>query len=151
MSATLSSRARTHLVIDTTVWLSAAISDSGAPAALVQRALAQGIVIFSDATFAELETRLWKSKFDRYTTLDGRRAILRGIKASAVWATIPDAISAQKYCRDVDDDKFIHLALAAAALWLITGDQDLLVIDHELPITIMSPANALRTPHFLVE
>ena len=37
--------------------------------------LSNGIPVFSAATFAELETRLWKPKFDRYLSMESRRAI----------------------------------------------------------------------------
>lgn len=32
--------------------------------------MAQGLAVFSDTTFAELETRIWKPKFDLYISLD---------------------------------------------------------------------------------
>jgi putative PIN family toxin of toxin-antitoxin system len=52
-----------RVVIDTNVWLSAALSANGAPARVVRRVLAHGIPVFSEATFAELNTRIWKPKF----------------------------------------------------------------------------------------
>ena len=57
-------------------------------------------------------------------------------------------MAAQRFCRDGDDDKFIHTALASSALWLVTGDQDLLVIDAGLGVRIVAPANALLREDF---
>ncbi len=70
-------------VIDSNVWLSAALSPEGTPAHVVRHLLLNGVVVFSDATFAELETRLWRPTFDRYISLDTRRSILRDIKGAA--------------------------------------------------------------------
>ena len=53
-------------VVDTNVWIGAALPPTGAPAQVLRLVLLRGIVVFSEATFAELETRLWKRKFDRY-------------------------------------------------------------------------------------
>ena len=107
-----------RVVIDTNVWISAALSKTGVPAQVVRRVLSNGIPVFSAATFAELEMRLWKPKFDRYLSLENRRAILRDANAAAHWVNISESIASQRYCRDADDDKFIHTALAASALWL---------------------------------
>jgi putative PIN family toxin of toxin-antitoxin system len=116
-----------RVVLDTNIWLSAAISKSGAPAQVVRRVLQTGIPVFSKATFAELEVRLWKPKFDRYLSMETRRAILHDANAVAHWVDIPYELAAKTYSRDPDDDKFIQTALAASAAWLVTGDQDLLV------------------------
>ncbi len=138
------------MVVDTNVWISAALSTTGAPAQVVQKVLANGIPVFSDATFAELEQRLWKPKFDRYLSLETRRAILRDAKAVAEWAKPRHAVTSQTYSRDPDDDKFIHAALAAAAPWLVSGDQDLLTLapGFNPGLRIVSPAAALALAGF---
>ena len=132
-----------RVVLDTNIWLSAAISKSGAPAQVVRRVLQMGIPVFSKAIFAELEARLWKPKFDRYLSMETRRAILHHANAVAHWVDIPPDLAAQTYSRDPDDDKFIHTALAASAAWLVTGDQDLLVIETPLPVRILTAGEAL--------
>ena len=137
-----------RVVIDTNVWISAALSKSGAPAQVVRHVLELGVPVFSVATFAELEARLWKSKFDRYLSMDLRHRILHDANAAAHWVNIPESIASQHYCRDADDDKFIHTAVAADASWLVTGDQDLLVIRAELDVHIVAPAEALQIDDF---
>ncbi len=131
-----------RVVLDTNIWLSAAISKSGAPAQVVRRVLQNGIPVFSKATFAELEARIWKPKFDRYLSMETRRAILHDANAVSHWVDIPPDLAAQTYSRDPDDDKFIHTALAASAAWLVTGDQDLLVIETPLPVRILMAGEA---------
>ena len=41
--------------------------------------------------------------------------------------------------RDPDDDKFIHCALAADAKYIISGDNDLLVLKNYFDIEIITP------------
>jgi putative PIN family toxin of toxin-antitoxin system len=130
-------------VVDSNVWLSAALSPDGTPAQVLRNLLLNGEVIFSDATFNELETRIWRPKFDRYISLETRRSILRDIKGAAHWVSIPAEMTAQAYCRDPDDDVFIHTALAAQAPCLISGDKDLLAVPQISGLSIVSPAQAL--------
>jgi predicted nucleic acid-binding protein len=41
---------------------------------------------------------------------------------------------------DVDDDKFVALALAGEAHYLVTGDDHLLTVDQTDGMTILKPA-----------
>ena len=132
-----------RVVIDTNVWISAFLSKAGAPSIVVRRLMAQHQPVFSTATFAELEERLWLPKFDRYLSLDDRKALLHDAKSLGVWIDVPPAITAQAFCRDASDDKFIHTALAAGAPWLVTGDRDLLEMPPVRDLLILSPADAL--------
>ena len=137
-----------RVVIDTNVWLSAALSPAGAPAQVVRRVLSSGVPIFSEATFAELQTRIWKPKFDRYLSIAARQGILHDARALGHWVDIPTAIGSQRFSRDGDDDKFIHTALAGDALWLVSGDQDLLVIRADLGVRIVAPTDVLLVQDF---
>ncbi len=137
-----------RVVIDTNIWLSAALCPTGAPSQVVRRVLAFGVPVFSDATFAELESRLWKPKFDRYLSMEVRHGILHDARALGLWVDIPSDITTQQFSRDADDDKIVHTAMAGAALWLVSGDQDLLVIEANLGVRIVSPAQALQMEDF---
>ncbi len=55
---------------------------------LAQNAASQGLTVFSEAPFAELETRIWKPKFDRYISLEARKAILHDARAATLWVEI---------------------------------------------------------------
>ena len=111
------------LVIDTNILISAALSAQGAPAKMVLCALARHRLVFSQATFDELRTRIYRPKFDRYITLEDRERLLRDFSACAVWV---EAGEPGRYCRDRDDDHFIEAALKAQADVLVSGDKDLL-------------------------
>ena len=70
-------------VIDANVLISAALSAQTPPGQVVRRVLAQGRILFSEATFRELETRLWRPKFDRYLTIESRKLLLHDFRLSA--------------------------------------------------------------------
>ena len=70
-------------VIDTNVLISAALTPKGTASLVATYFLKKGRLIFSRATFAELETRLMRSKFDPYVTRELRAAILRDLGSVA--------------------------------------------------------------------
>lgn len=132
-----------RVIVDTNVLLSAALSPRGAPAELVDMLLLEGRLVFSQATFAELESRIWKPKFDRYLPIERRNQILQELNASALWVDVSSTISIQSYSRDVKDDAFIHAAFAAGATRLVSGDDDLLCLHPLGTLHILTPRAAL--------
>ena len=127
-------------MIDTNVLISAALSARGAPARLVQRVLERSVLVFSQPTFDELKTRLYRPKFDRYISLDLREAVLHDLSAAARWIEIGEP---GRYCRDRSDDMFIETALVARAGILVSGDQDLLDAPAIAGLRILNPQQAL--------
>jgi putative PIN family toxin of toxin-antitoxin system len=141
------------VVIDTNVWISGLLTKTGTPAQLIRNVVRRGLPIFSPDTFAELKQRLWLPKFDRYVTMEFRKQLLHDIDTVALWVDVPPQIAEQAFCRDADDDKFIHAALASGAAWLVTGDKDLLVLSEKLLVSgvrIISPADALQLQEFSI-
>ena len=136
-------RGRRRVVVDTNVWISASLTANGAPAQLARRVLAECMPVLSEATFAELEARLWRPKFDRYLGMDLRQRILHDLDAAAFWVAILPGLAAQRWCRDPDDDHFIRAALAAQAPLLVSGDADLLEVPAIEGLRILTPPQAL--------
>ncbi|MCD7098538.1 putative toxin-antitoxin system toxin component, PIN family [Stenotrophomonas sp. MMGLT7] len=132
-----------RVVIDTNVLISAALSARSAPARIVDCLLQHATLVFSRPTFDELETRLWRPKFDRYLDIERRQRLLHDLAAIAEWVTLPDPAGAA-YSRDPDDDVFIHTALHGKAQWLVSGDRDLLELPLGPGLEILSPAQALE-------
>jgi putative PIN family toxin of toxin-antitoxin system len=132
------------VVVDTNVLLSAALVPYSVPAELVDRLLAESRLVFTPCTFAELESRIWKPKFDRYLPIERRRHILHELDAYALWVEVPVAISSKTWSRDSKDDPFIHAALAAGATRLISGDDDLLCLHPLGNLHIVTPRVALN-------
>jgi putative PIN family toxin of toxin-antitoxin system len=127
-------------VLDTNVLISSALSRTGSPYALTQKILANGRLVFSDPTYEELHTRIYRPKFDRYISLEMRERVLRDLSACAVWVEIDDHGS---WSRDPDDDKFIATALQIQGAVLVSGDQDLLTAPAPDGLRILAPAQAL--------
>lgn len=49
-----------------------------------------------------------------------------------------------RWCRDPDDDKFLHCALSAGAQVVVTGDKDLLSMGRIGDVELLNPAVFLR-------
>ena len=132
-----------QVVVDTNVLLSAALLPQSTPALLVDCLLARSRLVFSSASFAELESRLWKPKFDRYLSLEIRRNLLHDLDASALWVDVTTALEALTWSRDRTDDVFIRTALAGNVTRLLTGDQDLLILQPLGDLHLLTPRAAL--------
>ena len=130
----------TDWLLDTNVLISAALSNKGAPHALVQRILSQGCLVFSSATFEELRSRLYRPKFDVYLSLDMREGLLHDFSASARWIE-PDLVL--PYSRDPSDDVFIATAVKAGLPFLVNGDKDLLEAPLPAGLQVLTPTQAL--------
>lgn len=127
------------VVIDTNVLISAALIKASMPAMLLGRLLVSHRIVFSPATFAELETRLWRPKFDPYLSMEQRALLLHDLGAVADWVEPTDTT---RFSRDADDDKFVHAALGAQAAWLISGDRDLLDLREVQGVAMLTAAEA---------
>lgn len=127
-------------VIDTNVLISGALSPGGTAAVVTRWFIRHGRLIFSSETFAELESRLMRSKFDRYVTRAVRQDVLRNLGAVAEWVEIRNR---GNYSRDSDDDKFIDTAQAAGAQVLVSGDADLTDLKSAAGFPILTPRECL--------
>lgn len=130
-----------QVVVDTNVLISAALSPDGAPARLLKRLDKESRLVFAPATFTELETRLWKPKFDSWLSIEERQQYLRIYSSIANW--LDDAAAIPLWSRDRNDDMFIDLARRAGVTRLVTGDDDLLCLDPLGDLHILTPRAAL--------
>ncbi|MEH2028072.1 putative toxin-antitoxin system toxin component, PIN family [Nostoc sp.] len=111
------------IVIDTNVLLSAALSPNGTARKALDKVYKEFKIAQSDKTYQELNTRIYKRKFDKYISDEDRQDFLDIVKKYSQFIEIKSQINT---CRDPDDNKFLELAKDANAEFLITGDQDLL-------------------------
>ena len=131
-----------RFVVDTNVLISAALKPSGAPRAVVDTIRdANGVLLFSDETFDELQLKFRLSKFDRYVGRDARALFLAQLEAVSEWVSI---VGAKLGCRDAADDKFVETALLGQADCLVSGDRDLLAMSPFHGVPILTPADVLR-------
>jgi hypothetical protein len=96
----------------------------------------------SQAVLAEIERVLIRPKFDRYISLDKRLKFIASLVARAEYINVTETI---EICRDAKDNRLLELAKAGAATHLITGDQDLLVLNPFESVVIQQPADFLAT------
>jgi uncharacterized protein len=125
-----------RLVVDTNVFVSAIILPRSAPRQVVDHALDQGVVLFSDPTMGELTDVLSRSKFDPYVSRRERELFLAQIGSVAEFVPIIQLVSE---CRDPKDDKFLEVVLNGRADVIITGDADLLALHPWRGVAIVSP------------
>lgn len=132
-----------RVVIDSNVWIAALITPTGTAGQMLDAVLSQDIdILLSEATFAELVSRLDRPKFDRYREPKAWNLFLSELVELALWHE--DAGTADGISRDADDDTFLALAVTGQANAIISGDKDLLdLVNHE-GIPVMTPAQYLR-------
>jgi putative PIN family toxin of toxin-antitoxin system len=115
------------------------------PDQALSKALESTDLCASDETLAELAQVLERRKFDRYRSLESRRAFVAMIRLhSHLFAVdLTDLSVVVPPCRDPKDDRFLALALAAEAEAIVSSDRDLLVLNSWRGIRILSPAEFL--------
>ncbi|WP_196519473.1 putative toxin-antitoxin system toxin component, PIN family [Nostoc sp. WHI] len=92
------------IVIDTNVLLSAAISPNGTACKALDKVYKEFKIAQSDETYQELNTRIYKRKFDKYISDQDRQDFLDIVKKSSQFIEIKSQINT---CRDPDDNKFL--------------------------------------------
>jgi uncharacterized protein len=114
------------IIFDTNTLLSAAIFPNSVSAKAFQKGLFIGEIIYSPEILVEIREVFSRPKFDKYVSASDRTRFLKDFIAAAI------PINAQLFdipiCRDPKDEKFLELAVAANADFIITGDKDLTVL-----------------------
>jgi putative PIN family toxin of toxin-antitoxin system len=87
-----------------------------------------------------LATRISKKKFDKYLEKDDRLDFLSSLRNRSLFVDISHET---RVCSDLDDNKFLELAVSGMAQYIITGDKDLLILNTYQGIPIITPAEFL--------
>ena len=133
-----------RLVIDTNVFISAAIKSQSPPFLVVRWCQQHGVLLKSNATERELLDVLQRPSIVALTSpplRDGLREMLGSAECIAIESTFA-------LCRDAKDNKFLDLAVNGRADVLITGDNDLLALNAIERIPIIKPAQFLQAVLF---
>ncbi len=123
-------------VIDTGVAISAVLLPRSVPRQAFDAAAARGKVLVSEATVAELNEVLRRPKFNKYVPEERRLEFLAALVQAAEQVEVREVITA---CRDGKDNKFLELAVDGGASHIITGDEDLLVLNPFRGIAVVKP------------
>lgn len=130
-----------RLVFDTNVLISGLLSSGSISQKIFDYAEANSEILISEETFQELAEVLTRPKFDRYITLEKRAKLLKFLSIKAEIIKITTKITA---CRDPKDNKFLEVALHGNANYLLSGDQDLLILNPFEEIPIITPAEFIN-------
>lgn len=130
-------------VLDTNVLVSALISPGG-PSAQLLVSLRSGAfeLVVSPLLLTELREVLGRAKFERYVTEPEIVTYVELIRRESIVHTDPEP-SAESLSIDPDDEYLIDLARDARVDALVSGDDHLLTLRHEL--SVMSPREFLES------
>ena len=128
-------------VFDTNTLVSAVLLEHSVPSRALHRALKLGQVLLSPETLEELAEVLQREKFNRYVKPSERDEFLEALIDRAGWVEPLEEIHA---CRDPKDDKFLELAIGGRADCIVSGDDDLLVLNPFRGVEIQPPSTFLR-------
>ncbi len=98
-------------------------------------------MLTSHATYDEVQRKLAQFIARRAISPDKVEILLAALNASARWISILQHV---EICRDPNDDKFLSLAMNGEADYLVTGDQDLLVLKKIGRTKILTPADFIK-------
>lgn len=128
-------------VFDTNVIISALLFNNSVPGSAFFQALNRGKIITSQKMLNELEDVLGREKLNKYVTYEEREEFLEKLIQESELIEDYEEIS---ICRDPKDNKVLELAVAGKASVIITGDDDLLVLNPFSDIQIVSPSDFLE-------
>jgi len=122
------------LLLDTNVLVAALIA-RGVCSDLLEHCVRHHVVVSSRPLLNELRDDLTR-KF-RQRDVDARNALR--LFAETFTLVEPDALD-PPVCRDRDDDVVLATALAGECTAVITGDQDLLILDPFRGVRVLAPS-----------
>ena len=129
-----------RFVFDTNVLVSAVLSKTSVPRQAMNLARARGKLLLSWPTILELQDVLSRSRFERYVTDAERQLFTAFLIREAELVEILDTVSE---CRDPRDNKFLEAVTNGKASCLVSGDQDLLVLNPFRGVPVITPAEFL--------
>lgn len=131
-----------RLVFDTNIIISALLFEGSKPFQAFLIGLEKGEILFSFSTLTELQEVLWRKKFDQYLTQEERKQF---IASFVLYGTPVEPDERITECRDPKDNKFLELAVSGKADFIISGDEDLLILNPFRNIPILTPQQFIET------
>ena len=134
-----------RIVLDTNVLISAFLSRAGSPFQIMQLTRTGDLVlIMSPAVIEEREQVIHVPNLRAYANYSDNQAeqFLRGIERSSFWVPMDQTLAV--VADDESNNRFIELAVAGKARYIITGDKrHLLPLRRFQGIEIVSPTELL--------
>ncbi|MEI6335724.1 MAG: putative toxin-antitoxin system toxin component, PIN family [Methylococcaceae bacterium] len=132
---------KVRVVIDTNVAVSAVLLPRSVSRQAFDYVVLQAQLLVSEETLAELDEVFCRPKFNKYISQRQRLEFFAALVRKADVIQVTDVITD---CRDNKDNKFLELAISGKASHIISGDNDLLVLNPFRDIIISSPATFLE-------
>ncbi len=134
-------------VVDTNILIRAAIRPQGTVGPIAQQ-LREGkyLLIISEILFDELIEKLREPRIGRKYNLD-EQAIQDFVGELAVSGELVTPTREIHVCRDEDDNRVLEAAITGRADYIVTTDEDLLVLRTFEGIRIVRPRVFLTTLH----
>jgi uncharacterized protein len=129
-----------RVVVDTNVFISAALKENSPPGTAAHLAAANHVLLKSTITEQELFVTLAQRRLAPLIPPRFRNWLIE-VLATAELVAITEGIAA---CRDPKDDKFLELAVTGRADVIVTGDRDLLALNPFRSIAIITPAEFVQ-------
>ncbi|MCM0591531.2 MAG: putative toxin-antitoxin system toxin component, PIN family [Gloeotrichia echinulata DEX184] len=124
-----------RFVCDVNVIISAVLIPGNKPDRALRQAQDLGQLLVSESIWLELEQVLARPKFNRYITPEERNDFLVDLSETVQFIDVTEQINE---CRDPKDNKYLELALSGQAECIITGDDDLLVLNPWMGVEILN-------------
>lgn len=128
-------------VFDTNILLSAVFNENSTPGKALKKARTVGTLLVSDEIISEYLIVFSREKFGKWLSLKTRIDFIENIISNALPIQVLEKVVA---CRDPKDDKYLSLAKTAQADCIVSGDQDLLVLNPFENIPIFNAADFLN-------
>lgn len=130
------------IVIDTNLLISAMISPNSIIHEVLKKALIEYTICTSQKTLDEFLEVATRDKFLRFfRNIEIRDEFIDFVIKSS---KIIEPTYAVSDCRDPKDNMFLEVALTCQALYLVSGDKDLLSLNPYHDIQIITPAQFLE-------
>jgi putative PIN family toxin of toxin-antitoxin system len=126
-----------NVVIDASTVVSAALKPHSAPRRAVALARIHDVICISAAIEDEIREVLARPKFARFISAAQRDELLNLLLVGALRVEPGERVDD---CRDEKDNRYLELAAAAGASFIVSGDRDLLDLEPWRGIRIITPA-----------
>lgn len=131
------------VVVDTNVLISAILSPKSLSALAVKKALIDYDLYLSNATFDEFLQVIKRDKFKKFLEkrVNELDEFIKDLQEFGVFIEPTHNITD---CRDPKDNKFLEVAVTCNAIFLVSGDKDLRVLNPYMGVEIVTPTEFLE-------
>jgi putative PIN family toxin of toxin-antitoxin system len=109
---------------------------------LLIKPFGEGKILISAPTLLELAEVLGRDKLNKYLLEEERASFLVELLKEVELVEVSQQVTD---CRDAEDNKFLELAISGKADYIVSGDNDLLVLNPFRGIPILTPREFLNS------